>query len=243
MLDPRNAISSTLRSLGILAPRRIRAHTSVTPLGAREAYRHWASTYRTETATSCLDEELAQRMLGQLSRRRLLDAGCGVGRRIAAIPDAVGLDASPEMLAAGGARNVVAGDVRAMPFPSESFDMVWCRLVLGHLPDATNAYQELARVCCVGGHVFVTDFHSDAAAAGHRRSFTDQAGVVHEIEHYVHRDHIGIAQATGLSLVASDEGAVGTSVRRFYAQGIGLKAYRKDKGLKLVAAYLFRRMA
>jgi ubiquinone/menaquinone biosynthesis C-methylase UbiE len=65
---------------------------------------------------------------------------------------------SPDMLAAGGASNVVTGDVRAIPFPSERFDMVWCRLVLGYVPDALQAYMELARVCKPGGYIFVTDF-------------------------------------------------------------------------------------
>ncbi|HEY6851740.1 MAG TPA: hypothetical protein VI320_36705 [Terracidiphilus sp.] len=37
-------------------------------LDAREAYRLWAPTYSTETATSFLDEELAQEMLDGLPR-------------------------------------------------------------------------------------------------------------------------------------------------------------------------------
>lgn len=208
-------------------------------LDAGEGYRLWAPAYSDETATSFLDEELALVMLNGLPQARLLDAGCGIGRRIAHIPGAVGLDASPEMLAAGGCRNTVRGDVRFMPFASNSFDMVWCRLVLGHLPDACPAYRELARVCIPGGHVFVTDFHPDAVAAGHQRTFTDPAGTVHEVEHYVHRNHAVLAGDAGLSLIAQRDGMVGPSIRHFYARGIGMKAYRSDVGLKLVAAFLF----
>jgi malonyl-CoA O-methyltransferase len=211
-------------------------------LDAREAYRLWAPTYASETATSFLDEELAQEMLRGLPQTRLLDAGCGMGRRIANLPGATGIDASPEMLAAGRARNVVTGDVRAMPFASDCFDMVWCRLVLGHVPDPLRAYQELARVCMPGGYIFVTDFHPDAVAAGHRRTFTDQVGTVCEIENYVHDNHAQLAEAAGLSLVAYWDGVVGPSIRDFYARGIGLKAYKRDVGLKLVAAFLFRRL-
>lgn len=218
------------------------APAAIDKLDVRQAYRLWAPTYATETATSFLDEKLAREMLDDLPRARLLDAGCGVGRRIAGMPGAVGLDASPEMLAVGGASNVITGDVRAMPFAAERFDMVWCRLVLGHLPNPLAAYLEMARVCAPGGYVFVTDFHPEAAAAGHRRSFTDQAGVVHEIEHYVHRDHVQLAAKAGLSVIAQRDGAVGPSIRDFYKRGIGLKAYRRDRGLKLVAAFLFRRL-
>jgi malonyl-CoA O-methyltransferase len=215
--------------------------SAVSELGVREGYRLWAPTYSAETATSSLDEELAREMLRGLPDGRLLDAGCGIGRRIANMPGAVGMDLSPEMLAAGGASNVVTGDVRAMPFASESFDMVWCRLVLGHIPDPLPAYLELARVSSPNGYVFVTDFHPDAVAAGHRRTFTDQAGVVHEVEHYVHRDHVHIALNAGLSVVAEREGAVGPSIRDYYVRGLGLKAYRRDIGLRLVGAYLFKR--
>ncbi len=64
------------------------------------------------------------------------------------IPGAVGIDLSPEMLAAGGAHNVIAGDVRAMPFASGSFDMVWCRLVLGYIPDPAVAYRNWRGFAC-----------------------------------------------------------------------------------------------
>lgn len=208
---------------------------------AREGYRLWAPTYATETATSYLDDELARDMLGGLPHRHLLDAGCGVGRRIHDIPGAIGLDQSPEMLAAGGAQNVVIGDVRATPFASGRFDMIWCRLVLGHLPDARPAYLEFARICKPGGYVFITDFHPDAVTAGHRRTFNAEKGTVHEIEHYIHTNHIQLAAQAGLTLVTFSEGIVGPSIRKFYIRGIGLNAYKRDMGLKLVSAFLFRR--
>ena len=134
-----------------LSPSLIRRYPVVDELEVREAYRLWAPTYETETVTSSLDEDLSRTMLRGLPQTRLLDAGCGIGRRIQNIPNAVGMDLSPEMLAAGRVRNVVAGDIRAMPFESNCFDMVWCRLVLGHLPDPLLAYGEIFRVCRPGG--------------------------------------------------------------------------------------------
>jgi malonyl-CoA O-methyltransferase len=213
----------------------------VDKLDAREAYRLWAPTYSAESPTSFLDEELAQEMLIGLSHTQLLDAGCGVGRRIEGLRGAIGMDLSPNMLAVGRASNVVTGDVRAIPFTAQRFNMIWCRLVLGHIPDIRPAYRELMRVCTPGGHVFVTDFHPDAAAAGHRRTFTDQTGAVHEIEHYTHTNHIEIAQEAGLALIAHRDAAVGPSIRDFYLRGTGLKAYQRDEDLKLVSAFLFRR--
>ena len=89
--------------------------------------------------------------------------------------------------------------------------------------------------------MFVTDFHSEAAAAGHRRTLTDNAGAVHGIEHYVHTNHASLATEAGLTLKAHREGVVGESVRDFYRRGIGLKAYRRDLGLRLVDAFLFQK--
>jgi malonyl-CoA O-methyltransferase len=219
-------------------------HRARTQLSVEEAYRLWAPQYATETVTSVLDETLAKRMLDGHTYTRLLDAGCGIGRRIEGIQHAVGLDQSAAMLAAGGARpNCLHGDVRAMPLPDASFDMIWCRLVLGHLPDPGRAYAEFSRVCRPGGLLFVTDFHPEAAQHGHQRTLTDARGMTHTVEHYVHQRHAQLAFEHGFDLLRCEDAAVDASVRSFYQAGIGERAYKRDKGLKLVAGYLFLRQA
>ena len=215
--------------------------TATTPLDVRQPYRLWAPTYSKETLTHFIDGELAHAMLEGLPQNHLLDAGCGEGSRIRNIPGAAGIDLSPEMLAAGGLSTVVAGDIREMPFASGQFDMVWCRLVLGHLRDPLPAYREFRRVCRPGGYVFVTDFHPDATRAGHRRTFNDQAGVLHEVEHYGRTNHPELALQAGLESIAIRDGAIGRSAREFYVHGIGRRSYLRDFGLNLVRAYLFRR--
>lgn len=229
------------RALFSLRSRTAAPHTSIQDLNVNDAYRAWASTYGAETVVSALDEELAQAILRGLARRRLLDAGCGIGRRIRGIENAVGIDLNQEMLTAAEPMDVMVGDVRKIPFAPELFDMVWCRLVLGHIPDPIEAYREFFRVSAPGGYVFVTDFHSDAVAAGHRRTLTDRTGAVHSIEHYVHTNHATLAAEAGLILKVHCEGSVGKSVREFYSRGIGLKAYERDLGLRLVDAFLFRK--
>jgi malonyl-CoA O-methyltransferase len=215
----------------------------MTVLDAREAYRLWAPTYAAETAISVLDEALARALLPPLAGKRLLDAGCGTGRRIAGVERAVGVDASIDMLKAGGACDVAAADVNALPFPGAGFDMVWCRLVLGHLRDPEPAYCEFARVLRPGGHLFVTDFHADAVAAGHRRSFRDASGALHEVEHHVHDTaaHIALAERAGFTFLARQDGTIGPSVKPFYARAGRLDAYERDQGLAVVAAFLFCR--
>jgi SAM-dependent methyltransferase len=212
----------------------------MTALHARAAYRLWAPVYAAETAISYLDELLAKQMLSGVSSERLLDAGCGTGRRISELANAIGVDASPEMVAAGGGARMVVADVRDLPFPAESFDMVWCRLVLGHLADPLPAYKELKRVCRRDRYIFITDFHPHAVEAGGRRTFRDQTGQLHEVEHYVHA-HAILAQQAGLALVNRQDAGVGPAIRDFYDRAGKSMQYEKDMGLKLVDAFLFRR--
>ncbi len=223
----------------------------MTALGVREAYRIWAPTYVAETAISAIDTSLVDALTPDLSGARLLDAGCGEGRRLlgAGAVSAVGVDLSPEMLQAGVGLDVdrpdlrtLVGDVRTLPLPDRAFDVVWCRLVIGHLPEIDAAYAELGRVADRGATVIVTDFHPQAQAAGHRRTFRAD-GEVHEIEHYVHtlQSHLGAAGAAGLRLSASVEGRVGPDVRSFYEQAGRLSLYEEHLGLPVVLALAFRR--
>lgn len=219
-------------------------------LPARDGYRLWAPHYAAETAVSFLEDCLVAGMRLTLADRRLLDVGCGSGRRLAAAhaagaTPAVGVDVTPEMLTrALDERMLAAADVRALPFATASFDVVWCRLVIGHVAELARAYAELARVCRPGGTVVVTDFHPDAAAAGHRRTFRDDTGAVREVEHHVHAPaaHRAAARAAGLARAARRDGAVGPAVRDFYAAAGRLDAYEAQRGLRIVLALAFQRL-
>lgn len=218
-------------------------------LAAREGYRLWAPTYSDETAISHLEDVLTAALTPPLRGLRLLDAGCGTGRRLAGCgaASAVGVDLSPEMLAAGPrdrAIHTLIGDVRALPLPDRSFDVVWCRLVIGHLPDCRPAYRELARTADEGAVVVVTDFHPAAWAAGHRRTFRS-AGAVHELEHHVHEAdaQIEAAHAVGLSLLETRSAEIGPEVRTFYERAGRLSLYQAQLGLPVVLAMAFRREA
>jgi malonyl-CoA O-methyltransferase len=217
----------------------------MTALAARDAYRLWAPTYATETAISFIEDELARDLSPPLAGKRLLDAGCGTGRRLLGVDAAftAGIDASHEMLRSGRADRVAAADLCALPFAASTFDVVWCRLVLGHLRHLQNAYDELARVCAPGGELLVSDFHTAAVAAGHKRSFRDSSGVVHEIEHHIYDDdaHISAAARSGFTLLGARNGAIGPSVEHFYTRIGRQDVYLKDLGLPVVASFCFRR--
>lgn len=219
----------------------------MTVLSVRDGYRLWASSYADETAISFLEVQLAAALTPPLEGVRLLDAGCGVGRRLrgtgAAL--AVGVDISPEMLDAGDRDpDVVAmiGDLRQLPLPDRGFDVIWCRLVIGHLPDCGPAYRELARVADEGARLVVTDFHPKAYAAGHRRTFR-QGQQVHEIEHYVHdlAHQASAAAAAGWRLVGANEATIGPQTRPFYRKAGRPGLYHEHEGLPVVLGLAFER--
>jgi len=212
-------------------------------LTPRQAYRLWAPNYRGDNAVCVLEDQLVSTLTPPPQGRRLLDVGCGTGLRLrncgAAI--AFGVDTSTEMLSAGELDNVAAADVRALPFPGNQFDLVWCRLMLSYLPDLKQAYTELARVCRLGGDVVVSDFHADAIRAGHRQTFRDAEGTLHEIIHHPHdaRAHMEAAAASGMIMKAAHSGTIGASIKPIYERANHLDMYARDQGLAIVALFHF----
>lgn len=220
----------------------------MTALAAADAYRLWAPTYDAETAISHLDELVVSALTPPLAGLRLLDAGCGQGRRLRDADAAVrvGVDLSPEMIGTGLAEglDLRVGDLRALPLTEASFDVVWCRLAIGHVVERAQVYRELARVAAPGASVIVTDFHPAAHAAGHRRTFRAD-GVVHEAEHHLHplADHLADAAAVGLVSTAVREAAIGPEVEDFYRRAGRLSLYAEHRGLPVVLALAFRKGA
>ena len=105
-----------------------------------------------------------------------IDVGCGTGRALPPLRDAVGpsgtviaLDVTPEMLraarrpAALARAALVLADARALPFPDRSVDAIFAAGLVNHLPDAEAGLRELARVSRPGGLLVL--FHPSGRAA------------------------------------------------------------------------------
>lgn len=107
---------------------------------------------------------------------RVLDVGSGPGTitadfaRLAAPGEVLGLDRSPEVVAAATALaaeqhlanlSFDTGDVYDLNFPDGTFDVVHAHQVLQHLTDPVEALREMRRVAKPGGIVAVrdADFH------------------------------------------------------------------------------------
>ena len=103
---------------------------------------------------------------------RLLDVGCGPGTitadLAALVPEGavIGLDAEPGILEQARAEaekrglwNVTfeTGDIHALPYPDDTFDVVHAHQTLQHVGDPVGALREMRRVCGPGGLVAVRD--------------------------------------------------------------------------------------
>jgi malonyl-CoA O-methyltransferase len=224
----------------------------MTMLNPADGYARWAATYERETIVSLLDDTLVSALTPPLAGRRLLDVGCGTGRRMiaASAASATGVEPSREMIAAGAAGRigrpeltVLHGHAGELPVADHAFDVAWCRLVLGHTREIAAPYAEMARALVVGGTAVVSDFHPDAQVRGHRRTFRGPVGV-YEIESHPHpiADHILAAEAAGLVLVDGADAPVGPSVRHLYDEVGRLDLYQANVGLPLVFALRFERV-
>jgi len=219
------------------------------PLAPREAYAEWAQSYGAENALTVLEQMAVQAASLSGPMGRLLDVGCGIGRRIVERDPqrTVGLDLTRAMLAvarqSGPHLRLVQGDLLQLPVADRAFDVVWCRLVLGHVADLESAYRELSRVSRDGASLLVSDFHPAAAAAGHRRTFRDRTGKFRTVIHHPHSlaDHRDAAQAAGFQSEAFEERCVGPAVREFYEASGKRAAYEEQLGLPLVFAWRFSR--
>jgi len=101
---------------------------------------------------------------------RVLDIATGPGYIAEAFARAarevIGVDLTAAMLAIGeertkqnGLSNVSfrMGDAQNLPFESENFDVVVCRLALHHMQEPGRVVGEMTRVCRAGGTVLVED--------------------------------------------------------------------------------------
>ena len=95
--------------------------------------------------------------------RRILDVGCGagqtlIGANLATDVFAVGIDSDHSALRLGreftSTVNFVLGQGESLPFRSESFDLVLCRVALPYMHVAT-ALSEMARVTGPGGDLWL----------------------------------------------------------------------------------------
>lgn len=144
------------------------------------AYEAWRASELGQI-TDQIEEDLVLGLLGTVEGMRVLDVGCGDGAlavRLAALgADVTGVDADPGMLAAARDRaaraqaavTYVEGDAGVIPFADDLFDVVVALTVLCFVPEASRAFQEMARVLRPGGRLVIGELGRHSLWAVNRR--------------------------------------------------------------------------
>lgn len=103
--------------------------------------------------------KMFEKFVPELTGKRILDVGCGLGMMMEYFAsrgnDVVGIDIVPQAVRANMSRglHVVEADARAIPFKTDSFDMVYSLGVIEHFEETQQALQEQVRTCKPGGIV------------------------------------------------------------------------------------------
>ncbi|HOE69381.1 MAG TPA: class I SAM-dependent methyltransferase [Candidatus Omnitrophota bacterium] len=106
-------------------------------------------------------------LVRNLRGAKVLDVGCGTGRFLARFPDGntlFGMDLSENMLQAAQKKihraHLTVASATAIPFPDNSFDLVYSVRVIQHIRDQQRMIAELSRVCKPGGHVILITYNT-----------------------------------------------------------------------------------
>ena len=102
--------------------------------------------------------EIETELVGEYGKgKKTLEIGCGTGIILNGVSkfaeEAWGMDLSTGMLqnAREQGLNVVEGNAVSIPFPDDSFDLVYSFKVLPHVPELSKAIGEISRVLRPGG--------------------------------------------------------------------------------------------
>jgi ubiquinone/menaquinone biosynthesis C-methylase UbiE len=103
-------------------------------------------------------QDLLGRAVSGRQNARILDCGCGTGynmRWLSRYGRAIGMDLTHSglVMAHEAGLSVVRGNAQAVPYRSESFDVVTSFDVLPCVPDERAAFAEMARVLKPGGYL------------------------------------------------------------------------------------------
>ncbi len=153
--------------------RPVSTETAEQPSATPNDYDSFAEAYAAETETNLINAYYTRPAIldlaGDVTGRRILDAGCGAGPLHAALRDrgalVTGIDSSARMLELARTRlgddaELHLADLRSpLPFPDQAFDDVIASLVLHYLQDWTAPLAELRRVLTPGGRLIVAVDH------------------------------------------------------------------------------------
>jgi ubiquinone/menaquinone biosynthesis C-methylase UbiE len=79
------------------------------------------------------------------------------------------------------------GSAESLPFKKETFDLVICALMMGHVKNLHQVVAQIADVLKTNGTLLISDFHPFSTLQGMKRTFkSSRDNQVYEIEHHLH---------------------------------------------------------
>ncbi|WP_190815559.1 class I SAM-dependent methyltransferase [Saccharopolyspora pogona] len=182
----------------------------------KAGYDLWAGSYeQTPNPVVAVDAQHSIRLLAPASGERILDAGCGTGRNLAAMLTAgaapVGVDFSAGMLEVARIRcpevPVFEADLQGvLPFDDAAFDAVYCALLGEHLDHPGRATAEFHRVLRPGGRLVFSVFHPMMAVTGMSAQFEYDGRAYKLVAHpYAVDDYEGWLAESGFTAVQHHE--------------------------------------
>lgn len=150
----------------------------------RSEYRPFPNVSGRNARQARFEVSLLVSLLGVPKGKRMLEVGCGQGIALGPLQQLcrpiylAGLDIDPALLATAeksievgkGLVELIAGDVRKLPFDNASFDVVIDFGTCYHISEPERALAEIARVLTVGG-LFVYETRLSRLIAHPVRSF------------------------------------------------------------------------
>lgn len=161
---------------------------------------------------------------------RILDAGCGGGANVMSLlakspkGHVTGLDYSEVSVAesekvnqkaiADGRCEIIQGDVSALPFPAETFDLVTAFETVYFWPDPAKTFQGISRVLKTGGTFFICN-----ESNGHDRKAVKFSKIIDGMELYDAGQLCNLLQQAGFKDIETDAKGIWLCVRAHCFRG------------------------
>jgi ubiquinone/menaquinone biosynthesis C-methylase UbiE len=192
---------------------------------------------------------LVRQALAVRAGERVLDVGCGPGFFVEELLNevgpggaVVGIDASPQMLAAAAQRcaqhanvDFREGDATALPVEEAGFDAALCVQVLEYVADPTAALTQMHRALRPGGRVVVWDIDW-GTVSWHSEDPERMDRVLRAWD--AHLTHPSLPRTLAARLRAADFSQVGAEGHVFATTALDPEAFGTGVVLKLAEEYV-----
>jgi ubiquinone/menaquinone biosynthesis C-methylase UbiE len=196
--------------------------------------------------------ELMSTRLNLKRAKVILDVGCGIGHWgqllapvLSGDSRVIGVDREKEWVAKATERAKIfgladrytyqIGDVTALPFGDNQFDLVTCQTVMIHLKDPKAGLREMLRVLKPGGLLLVAEPNNFSNRAS-LSSLTERQSV----DEIVDRLRFGLMVERGKQAMGLGFNSVGDLIPGYIAEleGEQIKVYMSDKAVPFFPPYL-----